>query len=149
MPERRCLGTALLAVLFLATAQLSHAAGSGYAPVIEESFYTVSPENREEFLRVYKTRLYPFWEEMRKRGITTDKYRMYSQRIHSAKPLWTYKTVTKFKNYAAIDRWLEIKDEVYRKMFPGESGYAEPRKIVDSVSHNHWDEFLREIPLDR
>ena len=149
MPEKRSLLTALLAAALLVPAGFALAAGSGQSPVIEESFYTVSPENREEFLRVYRTRLYPFWEEMRKRGITTDRYRMYSQRIHSLKPLWTYKTVVKFKNYAAIDRWLEIKDEVYRKMFPGESGYGEPRKIVDSISGNHWDEFLREIPLDR
>ncbi len=119
-----------------------------YKVVVEESFYTVAPENREEFLRVYKTRLFPFWQEMKKAGIITDDYRMYSQRIHTVKPLWTYKTVVKFKNYAAIDKWLEIRDEVYRKMFPGESGYKEPRKIIDSISGNHWDEFIREIRLE-
>ena len=113
MPEKRSLLAALLAVALLAPAGLALAAGPGRSPVIEESFYTVSPENREEFLRVYRTRLYPFWEEMRKRGLTTDRYRMYSQRIHSAKPLWTYKTVVKFKNYAAIDRWLEIESTIF------------------------------------
>jgi hypothetical protein len=33
-------------------------------------------------------------------------------------------------------------------MFPGEKGYKEPRKIIDAISGNHWDEFIREIPLD-
>ena len=136
-------------ILFFATASAVRAEENRDTVVVEESFYTVAPENREEFLRVYKARLFPFWQEMKKMGITVDDYRMYSQRIHTVKPLWTYKTVVKFKNYAAIDRWLEIRDEVYRKLFPGESGYKEPRKIIDAVSGNHWDEFIREIPLNR
>ncbi len=134
--------------MFLLTIFLFLSAGSLRAEVIEESFYTVSEGNKEEFLRVYKTRLFPFWQEMKVKGIITDDYRMYSQRIHTIEPLWTYKTVVKFKNYAAIDRWLEIRDEVYKKMFPEESGYSQPRKIIDSISSNHWDEFIREIPLD-
>ncbi len=132
----------LTTFLFLSTASLR-------AEVIEESFYTVSEENKEEFLRIYKTRLFPFWQEMKVMGIITDDYRMYSQRIHTIKPLWTYKTVVKFKNYESIDRWLEIRDKVYKKMFPEESGYSQPRKIINSISYNHWDEFIREISLDR
>lgn len=135
-------------ILFLATASAVRAEEDRYTIVVEESFYTVAPENQEEFLRVYRTRLFPFWQEMKKIGITVDDYRMYSQRIHTIKPLWTYKTVVKFKNYAAIDKWLEIRDEVYRKLFPGESGYKEPRKIINAISGNHWDEFIREIPLN-
>lgn len=149
---KRCFTVLLLALLLLVPARLAHAGDQKYkkyTPVIEESFYTVSPEKREEFLRVYKTRLYPFWQKMKEMGITVDDYRMYSQRVHTIKPLWTYKTVVKFRNYEAIDKWLEIRDKVYIKMFPGEKGYKEPRKIIDRISQNHWDEFIREIPLDR
>ena len=120
-----------------------------YKVVVEESFYTVAPENREEFLRVYKTRLFPFWQEMKKAGIITDDYRMYSQRIHTVKPLWTYKTVVKFKNYAAIDKWLENKGRgIQEKCFPGNPGIKNLEKIIDSISGNHWDEFIREIRLE-
>lgn len=147
--RKYCFPAVFILILFLATASAVRAEEDRYTIVVEESFYTVAPENREEFLRVYKTRLFPFWQEMKKMGITVDDYRMYSQRIHTVKPLWTYKTVVKFKNYAAIDRWLEIRDEVYRKLFPGESGYKDPRKIIDAISGNHWDEFIREIPLNR
>ena len=149
MFEKHRSAVLFLTLLFLVPALPARAEKQRYTTVIEESFYTVSPENRKEFLRVYKTRLYPFWQKMKEMGITVDDYRMYSQRVHTIKPLWTYKTVVKFRNYEAIDRWLEIRDEVYIKMFPGEKGYKEPRKTIDIVSQNHWDELIREIPLDR
>ena len=120
-----------------------------YKVVIEDSFYVVKEENKELFLKTYKEKLFPFWQEMKKRGIIVDDYRMYSQRIHTIYPLWSFKTTVKFKNYEAIDKWLEIRDEVYQKLFPGEKGYKEPRKIINSITEKHWDEFMREIPLDK
>lgn len=118
-----------------------------YKTVIEESFYVVKAENREKFLEVYREKLYPFWHKMYEMGIIVDDYRLYSQRIHTIDPHWTFKTVVKFKNYESIDKWLEIKDRVYREMFPEEEGYGSPRKEIDLVTEKHWDEFIREIPL--
>lgn len=146
--------TVLFTVLLLIAAaffdiNITHAVEDKYKVVIEESFYVVKPENEELFLKTYKTRLFPFWQEMKKRGIIVDDYRLFSQRVHTAKPQWTYKTIVKFKNYQAIDRWLELRDEVYTKLFPGEEGYKQPRKIIDSITEEHWDEFIREIPLDK
>jgi len=123
------------------------AAGNDYKIVIEESFYVVKEENKEQFLQIYKSRLFPFWQEMKEKGIIVDDYRMYSQRIHTLKPLWTYKTVVKFKNYQSIDKWLENRDTVYNKLFPGEGGYKGPRKQIDLITEAHWDEFIREIPM--
>lgn len=120
---------------------------SDYKTVIEESYYLVDEENKEKFLHIYRSRLFPFWQKMGDMGLLVDQYRMYSQRVHTIKPLWTYKTVVKFKNYAAIDKWLEIKDEVYNKMFPGEGGYSGPRKQIGLITKDHWDEFIREIPM--
>ncbi|MGI9553837.1 MAG: hypothetical protein ACR2NC_02845 [Thermodesulfobacteriota bacterium] len=118
-----------------------------YKIVIEESFYVVAEENKEEFIQIYKSRLFPFWQKMKEKGIIVDDYRMYSQRIHTLEPLWTFKTVVKFKNYQSIDKWLENRDKVYNKMFPGEGGYKGPRKQIDLITEAHWDEFIREIPL--
>ena len=118
-----------------------------YKIVREESFYVVEPENREKFLRVYREKLYPFWNKMYEMGIIVEDYKLYSQRIHTIKPHWTYKTVVKFRNYEAIDKWLAIKDKVYREMFPGSEGYGDPREEIDLVTEEHWDEFIREIPL--
>ena len=118
-----------------------------YKYVIEESFYVVDEENKEEFLKIYKTRLFPFWQKMKEKGIIVDDYRMYSQRIHTLEPLWTFKTVVIFKNYQAIDLWLESRDEVYNELFPGEGGYKGPRKKINLITEDHWDEFIREIPL--
>ena len=125
----------------------SDAAKDRYKTVIEESFYVVKEENKEQFLQIYKSRLFPFWQEMKKQGIIIDDYRMYSQRIHTLEPLWTFKTVVKFPNYQAIDKWLETRDKVYNKLFPGEGGYKEPRQQVDLITEEHWDEFIREIPM--
>jgi len=125
----------------------SHALEDRYKIVIEESFYVVAEENKEQFLQIYKSRLIPFWQKMKEKGVIVDNYRIYSQRIHTLAPLWTYKTVVKFKNYQSIDKWLESRDKVYNKLFPGEGGYKEPRQQIDLITEAHWDEFIREIPL--
>lgn len=126
----------------------SYAVENRYKIVIEESFYVVKEENKEQFLQIYKSRLVPFWQEMKKKGIIVDDYRIYSQRIHTLEPLWTYKTVVKFKNYQSIDKWLETRDKVYNKLFPEEGGYKEPRQQIDLITEAHWDEFIREIPMN-
>ena len=135
----------LLAALLLPGS--SFALEDRYKLVIEDSYYVVDEKNKDQFLEIYKTRLYPFWQEMKKMGIIVDDYRMYSQRVHTLEPLWTFKTVVKFKNYQSIDKWLEMRDVVYNKMFPGEGGYKGPRKKIDLITEAHWDEFIREIPL--
>ncbi|MGI9534524.1 MAG: hypothetical protein ACR2NW_06205 [Thermodesulfobacteriota bacterium] len=137
----------ILFLTFLLTGN-AYSLENRYKIVIEESFYVVAEENKEEFIQIYKSRLYPFWQKMKDRGIIVDDYRMYSQRIHTLEPLWTFKTVVKFKNYQAIDKWLENRDKVYNKMFPGEGGYKGPRKQIDLITEEHWDEFIREIQLN-
>lgn len=120
-----------------------------YKLIIEESFYVVKPENSEKFLEVNREKLYPFWSEMQKRGVIVGEYRLYSQRLHTLEPHWTYKTVVVFKNYEAVDQWLELRDEVYNGLFPGEGGYKAPRKEIDTITESHWDEFIREIPMKK
>ena len=139
-----CIQIAVLAAMFAVS---SHAQDNRYQIVIEESFYVVKPENKDKFLQVYREKLYPFWSEMQKMGLIVDEYKLYSQRVHTLKPLWTFKTVVKFKNYQSIDTWLEKRDEVYDKLFPGEGGYKAPRKEIDLITEAHWDEFIRELPL--
>lgn len=120
-----------------------------YTYVIEESFYVVKPENTEKFVQIYKEKLFPFWSEMQKRGIIVGEYKLYSQRLHTLDPHWTYKTLVVFKNYAALDQWLKLRDEVYDSLFPGEGGYKAPRKEIDAITESHWDEFIREIPIQQ
>lgn len=139
----------IVASAFLFNVETSFSVEDKYKVVYEESFYVVKPENKDLFLKTYREKLFPFWQEMKNRGIIVDDYRLFSQRIHTAKPLWTFKTLVKFKNYEAIDKWLELRDVVYTEMFPGEEGYKQPRKIIDSITEEHWDEFIREIPLDK
>ena len=138
---------ALFIALLCVSAAIPAQAQERYKIVIEESFYVIKPENTDKFLKVYREKLYPFWSEMQKRGIIVDEYRLYSQRVHTLSPLWTYKTVVKFKDYESVDKWLSLRDEGYDSLFPGEGGYAAPRKEIDLITEEHWDEFIREIPL--
>jgi len=138
----------LVSLLFLGVTA-SHSQEDRYKLVIEESFYVVKPENTEKFLQVYREKLFPFWSEMQKRGVIVGEYKLYSQRLHTLDPHWTYKTLVVFKNYAAVDKWLELRDEVYDGLFPGEGGYKVPRKEIDAITESHWDEFIREIPLTK
>jgi hypothetical protein len=130
--------------------QITHSAPreGTYSAVIEESYYGVRPENEEKFLEIYRTRVFPFWKEMKNMGLIDGDIRMYSQRIHTAKPNWTFKTVVRFINYAVIDKWLEKREEVFNKLFPGEGGYSELGKRIKSITEEHWDEFVREVPLE-
>ena len=131
----------------LSPATLLQADETRFLVVIEESYYAVKPESEEKFLEIYKTRVFPFWKEMNKMGLVDGDIRMYSQRIHTLKPRWTFKTVVRFKNYSAIDMWLEKREEVFDKLFPGEGGYRKLGKKIREISDEHWDEFIREIPL--
>jgi len=137
----------ILFITFCFFVNESNALEDRYKIVIEESFYVVKEENKEQFLQIYKSRLFPFWQKMKEKGVIVDDFRMYSQRIHILEPLWTYKTVVIFKYYQSIDKWLETRDKVYNKLFPGEDGYKGPRQQLDLITEAHWDEFIREISL--
>jgi heme-degrading monooxygenase HmoA len=115
--------------------------------VIEESYYKVDPEHEDEFLELFKKKIFPFWKEMEKLGLIEGEIRMYTQRVHTLEPSWSYKTVVKFKNYSAIDKWLEKREEIFNKLFPEEGGYNNLRKKVMVITEDHWDELIKEIPL--
>ncbi len=145
---RKVLFALLITITFtFLTTENSIAVDEKYQVVIEESFYVVKSENQEKYLQIYREKLYPFWKEMEKMGIIQGDYIMFSQRVHTLEPLWTYKTLVKFTNYNSIDKWLEVRDEVYNKLFPGEGGYKAPRREIDKITEAHWDELIRQIPL--
>ncbi len=146
---KKIIQSILILTILFSGVTASYSQDDRYKLVIEESFYVVKSENTEKFLKVYREKLYPFWSEMQKRGIIVGEYKLYSQRLHTLNPHWTYKTVVAFKNYDAVDKWLELRDVVYDKLFPGEGGYKAPRKEIDAITESHWDEFIREVPLQK
>ena len=119
-----------------------------YKVVIEESYYTIAHENKEEFLKIYKKKIFPFWREMKKMGLIQDDIRMYSQRIHPKKPHWTFKTVVRFTNYESIDKWLASREEVVNRLFPREGGYKKMRSKISAITEAHWDDLVREEKLE-
>jgi hypothetical protein len=143
--RRVIIGVLIITFLFLAT--YSFAEKDTFQYVIEESYYKVNPENEDEFLELHKKKIFPFWKEVEKMGLIDGEMRMYTQRIHTLKPSWTYKTVVRFKNYGAIDKWLEKREEILNKLFPEEGGYNNLRKKVMFITEDHWDELMKEIPL--
>ncbi len=147
--QRVILGLVItLFITFLFPSTYSFAQKENYQFVIEESYYKVNPENEDEFLEIHKKKIFPFWKEVEKMGLIDGEMRMYTQRIHTLKPSWTYKTVVRFKNYGAIDKWLEKREEIINKLFPEEGGYNNLRKKVMVITEGHWDELIKEIPLE-
>lgn len=146
--QRVILGLVItLFITFLFPSTYSLAQKENCQFVIEESYYKVNPENEDEFLEIHKKKIFPFWKEVEKMGLIDGEMRMYTQRIHTLKPSWTYKTVVRFKNYGAIDKWLEKREEIINKLFPEEGGYNNLRKKVMVITEGHWDELIREVPL--
>ncbi len=146
---KRSLSAAFIALTILSFPRVWCLADeSRYQVVIEESYYKVRPEHEDEFLELYRKKIFPFWKEMEKMGLTDGEIRMYMQRIHTLQPSWTFKTVVRFKNYTAIDKWLEKRDEIFSKLFPEEGGYKIFGKKIMAITQEHWDEFIREIPLE-
>ena len=119
-----------------------------YKVVIEESYFTVAHENKEEFIKIYKEKIFPFWREMKKMGLIEDDIKMYAQRIHPFKPQWTYKTVVRFTNYQSIDKWLEKRDKVKHKLFPQEGGYKKMRAKISAITVAPWDDLERDLTLE-
>lgn len=115
--------------------------------VIEESYYLISPENQDKFLEIIREKVYPFWMEMKEMGVIDGDFKIYTQRVHTLNPKWTYKTVVRFKNYSSIDRWLKERDTVVNKLFPNQGGYESIRKEISLITEEHWDELIREIPM--
>jgi len=146
---KRIIQSILVLCVLLSSVTAAYSLEDRYKLVIEESFYVVKPENTDKFLEVYREKLLPFWSEMRNRGIIVGEYKLYSQRLHTLDPHWTFKTVVVFRNYEAVGRWLELRDDVYDGLFPGEGGYKAPRKEIDAITESHWDEFIKEIPLEK
>lgn len=147
--QRVILGLVItLFITFLFPSTYSLAQKENCQFVIEESYYKVNPENEDEFLEIHKKKIFPFWKEVEKMGLIDGEMRMYTQRIHTLKPSWTYKTVVRFKNYGAIDKWLEKREEIINKLFPKEGGYNTIRKKVMAITEEHWDELIKEIPLE-
>ena len=121
---------------------------SRYQVVIEESYYKVKPEDEDKFLEFYKKKAFPLWKEVEKLGLIDGEIKMYTQRIHTLEPSWTFKTVVRFKNYTAIDKWLEKREEIFNRLFPNEGGYKNSGKQIRAITQEHWDEFIREVPLE-
>ncbi len=119
-----------------------------YQIVIEESYYKVRPEDEDKFLELYKKKIFPFWKEVEKIGLIDGEIKMYTQRIHTLEPSWTFKTVVRYKNYVAIDKWLQKRDEIFNKLFPEEGGYKKFGKQIMALTERHWDELIREIALE-
>ncbi len=137
--------TLLITLLFFNSAP--SAEEDKYQTVIEESFYVVSPQNQDKFLEIYKEKVYPFWSEVNKLGLIDGDIKMYSQRVHTLKPKWTYKTVVRFKSYASIDGWLKERDNIVHKLFSNQTDYESFRKEISLITEEHWDELIKEIPL--
>ena len=147
--QRVILGLVItLFITFLFPSTYSLAQKENCQFVIEESYYKVNPENEDEFLEIHKKKIFPFWKEVEKMDLIDGEIKMYTQRIHTLKPSWTYKTVVRFKNYNAIDQWLEKREEIINKLFPEEGGYNAIRKKVMAITEEHWDELIKEIPLE-
>jgi heme-degrading monooxygenase HmoA len=143
--KRVIIGVLIVAFLFLATHSLAEKDTFQY--VIEESYYKVNSEDEDEFLELFRKRIFPFWKEVGKLGLIDGEIRMYTQRVHTLKPSWSYKTVVRFKNYSAIDKWLEKREEVFNRLFPEDGGYNNIRKKIMFITEDHWDELIKEIPL--
>ena len=139
--------TLLILLLLSFFTGYSRAEADRYKVVIEESYYTVAYENEDEFLKIYREMIFPFWHEMKNRGIIQDDIRMYSQRVHPHEPHWSFKTVVRFPDYNSIDKWLASRDEVMNKLFSGQEGYKTVRGKISAITLEHWDDLIREIPL--
>ena len=57
----------ILFITFCFFVNESNALEDRYKIVIEESFYVVKEENKEQFLQIYKSKLFPFWQKMKEK----------------------------------------------------------------------------------
>ena len=117
------------------------------APVTIEYYSKLAPGATQEWLALYNKNHNPILKQLMKEGVLLSE-KLYERRFHAAAPAWDYKVVMVWRDWAALEQAHQREPEVIRALYPDKEGHDQLEKRRWEITEQHWDDVLREVPLN-
>ncbi len=124
--------------------------GGGAPPstlVTIEYYYKLVPGGTAEWLALYKKNHNPILKELMKEGILKSE-KLYGRRFHAETPAWDYKIVMVWRDWMALEEAHHREPEIIRALYPDKAAHDQQEKRRWEITVAHWDDVLREVPLE-
>ena len=115
--------------------------------VVIEYYYKLAPGAAAEWLELYKKNHNPMLQQLIKEGILLSE-KLYERRFHSVAPAWDYKIVMEWRDWAALEEAHLRHPPIERALYRDLEEHARQEQRRWELTLRHWDDVLREVPLD-
>jgi len=116
-------------------------------PVTIEYYYKLVPGGAAEWLALYRKNHHPILKELVKEGLILSE-KLYERRFHAVSPAWDYKVVIVWRDWTALQQARPREDAVTPVLYPDREAHAREEKRRWELTTEHWDDVLKEVPLD-
>ena len=134
---------------FIAPPEAGQAAGgkAESKPITIEYYYKLVPGGAAEWLALYRKNHHPILKELVKDGLILSE-KLYERRFHAISPPWDYKVVMVWRDWTALQEARPREDAVTPVLYPNREEHAREEKRRWELTVEHWDDVLKEVPLD-
>ena len=116
-------------------------------PITIEYYYKLVPGGGAEWLALYRKNHHPILRELVKDGLILSE-KLYERRFHAISPPWDYKVVMVRRDWNALQQARPREDAVTPVLYPDREAHAREEKHRWELTVEHWDDVLKEVPLD-
>jgi hypothetical protein len=115
--------------------------------LVIEYYYKISPGGGTEWLALYKKNHNPILQQLIKEGILKSE-KLYERRFHAETPAWDYKIVMVWRDWMALEEAHHRDPQIKRELYPDQEDHARQEKRRWELTTGHWDDVLKEVPLE-
>jgi len=112
-----------------------------------EYYYKLVPGGTSEWLALYKKNHNPILKQLMKEGLLKSET-LYERRFHADTPAWDYKVVMEWRDWAALEEARQHEPEIIRQLYPDKADHDRQEKRRWELTVAHWDDVLKEVPLE-
>ena len=116
-------------------------------PLSIEYYYKLLPGAGAEWLALYKKNHNPVLQQLMKEGILLSE-KLYERRFHAETPAWDYKIVMVWRDWMALEEAHHRDPEIKKELYPDREEHNKLEKRRWELTTGHWDDVLKEVPLD-
>lgn len=116
-------------------------------PITIEYYYKLIPGGAAEWLALYRKNHHPILKELAKDGLILSE-KLYERRFHAVSPAWDYKVVMVWRDWTALQQAGPREDAVTSVLYSDREEHAREEKHRWELTVEHWDDVLKEVPLD-
>ncbi len=116
-------------------------------PVVIEYYYKLLPGASAEWLALYKKNHNPILKQLIKEGILLSE-KLYERKFHAETPAWDFKIVMVWRDWVALEDAHYRDPQIKREFYPDQEELARLEKRRWELTTGHWDDVLKEVPLE-